>query len=190
MKKILMALCTVLACAVVFAQEAAPAPAPAAAQTPDTRRAPWPVWLAFNSTKNIDVIGLRLTLPYGECESVTGFDIGFYGRCRYFEGLQANILRNEALDIMAGIQVGIYNSAGRADLTGLQVGLWNEARSIRGVQVGIINVADTVQGVQFGLINRTESMYGFQIGGVNVIRESELAFFPILNVGFDTISLY
>jgi len=189
MKKTLMALCAVLACAVVFAQEAAPASAPAVAKTSDTR-APWPVWLAFNSIEDIDVIGLRLTLPYGECESVTGFDLGVYGRCRYFEGLQANILRNEALDVMAGIQVGIYNSAGRADLTGLQVGLWNEVRSMRGVQVGIINVADSVQGFQAGLINRAESMYGFQIGGVNVIRESEIAFFPIVNIGFDLFPQY
>ena len=150
MKKTLMALCAVLACAVVSAQEAAPAPAPVVAKAPDTK-APWPVWLAFNSIEDIDVIGLRLTLPYGECESVTGFDLGVYGRCRYFEGLQANILRNEALDIMAGIQAGVYNSAGRADLTGLQVGLWNEARSMRGLQLGIINVADTVQGFQIGL---------------------------------------
>ena len=189
MKKTLMALCAVLVCAVVFAQEAAPASAPVVANAPDTR-APWPVWLAFNSVEDIDVIGLRLTLPYGECESVTGFDLGVYGRCRYFEGLQLNILRNEALDVMAGVQVGIYNSAGRADLTGLQVGLWNEARSMRGVQVGIINVADSVQGFQVGLINRAESMYGFQVGGVNVIRESELAFFPIVNVGFDMFPRY
>ena len=189
MKKILMALCTVLACAVVFAQEAAPASAPTVLKVPE-KRAPWPVWLAFNSVEDIDVVGLRLTLPYGECESVTGFDLGVYGRCRYFEGLQANILRNEALDVMAGIQVGIYNSAGRADLTGLQVGLWNEVRSMRGVQVGIINVADSVQGFQVGLINRAESMYGFQIGGVNVIRESELAFFPIVNIGFDLFPQY
>ena len=189
MKKILMALCAVLASAVVFAQETAPASAQAAAQTPDTR-APWPVWLAFNSTKNIDVIGLRLTLPYGECEGVTGVDLGFYGRCRYFEGFQLNILRNEALDVMAGVQVGVYNSAGRADLTGLQVGLWNEARAMRGVQLGIINVADTVQGFQLGLINRAESAYGFQVGGVNVIRESELAFLPIVNIGFDVFPQY
>ena len=189
MKKILMALCAVLACAVVSAQEAAPAPAPVVAKAPDTK-APWPVWLAFNSIDDIDVVGLRLTLPYGECESVTGFDLGVYGRCRYFEGLQANILRNEALDVMAGIQAGVYNSAGRADLTGLQVGLWNEARAMRGVQVGIINVADTVQGFQVGLINRAESMYGFQIGGVNSIRESELAFFPIINIGFDLFPQY
>ena len=175
MKKTLMALCAVLACAAVFAQEAAPAPAPAAANASDTK-APWPVWLAFNSVEDIDVVGLRLTLPYGECESVTGFDLGVYGRCRYFEGLQANILRNEALDVMAGIQAGIYNTAGRADLTGLQVGLWNEVRSMRGVQVGIINVADSVQ--------------GFQVGGVNVIRESEIAFFPIVNIGFDLFPQY
>ena len=189
MKKTLMALCAVLACAVVSAQEAAPAPAPVVAKAPDTK-APWPVWLAFNSVDDIDVVGLRLTLPYGECESVTGFDLGVYGRCRYFEGLQANILRNEALDVMSGIQVGIYNSAGRADLTGLQVGLWNEARAMRGLQVGIINVADTVQGFQVGLINRAESAYGFQVGGVNVIRESEVVFFPIVNIGFDLFPNY
>ena len=189
MKKTLMALCAVLACAVVSAQEAAPAPSPVVAKAPDTK-APWPVWLAFNSIDDIDVVGLRLTLPYGECESVTGFDLGVYGRCRYFEGLQANILRNEALDIMAGIQVGVYNSAGRADLTGLQVGLWNEARSMRGLQLGIINVADTVQGFQVGLINCAESAYGFQVGGVNVIRESELVFFPIVNIGFDLFPQY
>ena len=189
MKKTLMALCAVLACAVVSAQEAAPAPAPVVAKAPDTK-APWPVWLAFNSIDDIDVVGLRLTLPYGECESVTGFDLGVYGRCRYFEGLQANILRNEALDVMAGIQAGVYNSAGRADLTVLQVGLWNEALAMRGVQVGIINVADTVQGFQVGLINRAESAYGFQVGGVNVIRESEVVFFPIVNIGFDLFPNY
>ena len=189
MKKTLMVLCATLACAVVFAQEAAPAPAPAVAPAPSTR-ASWPVWLAFNSTKNIDVVGLRLTLPYGECEGVTGFDLGFWGSSRYFEGFQLNILRNETVDIMAGVQVGVYNSAGRADLTGLQVGLFNEARSMRGMQVGIVNLADTMQGFQVGLINRAESAYGFQVGGVNSIRESELAFFPIVNIGFDLFPQY
>ena len=126
MKKVLMCLCVVLACAAVRAQQATPA---ASAPAPATKaEAPWPVWLAFNSTKNIDVAGVRFTLPYGECESVTGFDIGFYGRCRYFEGFQLNILRNEAEDVLSGFQAGCYNSSGRADLKGLQVGLFNEAR--------------------------------------------------------------
>ena len=188
MKKVLMGLCVVLACAAVNAQESAAKSAPPPKVV--TERVAWPVWLAFNSTKNIDVTGLRLTLPYGECESVTGFDIGFYGRCRYFEGFQLNLFRNEALDVMSGAQVGIYNSAGRADLKGFQIGLFNEARSMRGIQVGLINLADSICGFQVGLINRAETMYGFQVGGVNVIRESEMAFCPILNVGFDIFPNY
>lgn len=197
MKKIMMSLCVAVTCAAVSAQEAAtassPTPtAPAASTVVQSapEKASWPMWLAFNSADDIDIVGLRLTLPYGECESVTGFDLGIYGRCRYMEGIQLNILRNEALDVMAGAQGGVYNTAGRADLAGLQLGLWNEARSIRGAQAGIINVADSVDGIQIGLINRAETMYGFQVGIVNVIRESDLAFFPIVNVGFEVFPRY
>lgn len=191
MKKLLMGLCVVLACAAVTAQEAAPAPSaqPAAAKGPSTK-ASWPVWLAFNSVKDIDVVGVRFTLPYGQCESVTGFDLGIYGRCRYFEGVQINILRNEAEDVMAGIQLGVYNSAGRADLVGCQVGLLNEARTVSGFQVGLINMAEQVNGIQVGIINRAETAYGFQVGGVNVIRDSDLAFCPIVNIGFDVFPNY
>ena len=189
MKKILMAFCVALACSAALAQDAGTSTGNALAAKPSTTAA-WPVWLAFNSTKDIDVIGLRLTLPYGACESVTGLDLGIYGRCRYFEGLQANILRNEAEDVMSGIQVGIYNTAGRGDLTGFQVGLFNEACTLRGFQVGLINLAERVEGFQVGLINRADSAYGFQVGGVNIIRDSELAFCPIVNIGFDIFPHY
>ena len=190
MKKAIIGICMALSIMASFAQEQQ---APDGGTTtpppkPQAEKASWPVWLALNSQKDIDVIGLRLTIPYGSCESVTGFDIGFFGRCRYFEGFQLNILRNDVSDIMAGVQVGIYNSSGRADLMGVQVGLWNEAHSIRGVQFGLINVADSVTGIQFGLINRSEALYGFQGGIVNVIRESEMPFCPILNIGFDTFT--
>jgi len=190
MKKVVVGLCLIAAVVAVHAQDAAPAAADAPAAKTPTQKAPWPVWLTFNSTKNIDVAGLRLNLPYGDCESVTGFDLGFYGRCRYFEGFQLNILRNEAEDVMGGIQIGLYNSAGRADLKGFQIGLFNEARSMRGIQVGLVNLADSICGFQVGLINRAETMYGFQVGGVNVIRESELSFCPILNIGFDVFPNY
>ena len=190
MKKVLTALCLALACSSVMAQDTAPA---ASAPKSTATKASWPVWLAFNSVEDIDVIGLRMTLPYGKCEGVTGFDLGIYGSCRYFEGLQVNILRNEALDVMSGIQVGIYNSAGAAaswGSVGLQVGLFNEARSINGVQVGIVNIADRVYGLQVGLINRAESAYGFQVGGVNINRDSDLTFCPIVNIGFDLFPNY
>ena len=187
MKKVLMGLCVVMACAAANAQQTASTAPATAASTAKVQgdKAPWPVWLAFNSTKNIDVAGVRFTLPYGECESVTGFDIGFYGRCRYFEGFQLNILRNDAKDTLAGCQVGFYNSCGRADILGVQLGLWNEARAIKGCQIGLVNITDAGSGFQVGIVNRAESFYGFQGGLVNVIRENEFAFLPLVNVGFD-----
>ena len=33
-------------------------------------------------------------------------------------------------------------------------------------------------------MNRSETMYGFQLGLVNIIRDAEFQFMPILNVGF------
>lgn len=192
MKKVLFTISMAATCA--WAQETvkpeaetAPESQPAQQQAaPKAEKASWPVWIAFNSTKNIDVVGLRLTLPYGACEGLTGFDLGLFGRCRYMEGFQCNILRNEAEDVLAGFQCGIYNTAGRADVLGVQVGLWNEAQSIRGAQLGLINVANSVTGFQIGLINRSESLYGVQVGAVNVIREGECPFMPILNIGFES----
>ena len=192
MKKVLFTISMAATCA--WAQEAvkpeaetAPESQPAQQQAaPKAEKASWPVWIAFNSTKNIDVVGLRLTLPYGACEGLTGFDLGLFGRCRYMEGFQCNILRNEAEDVLAGFQCGIYNTAGRADVLGVQIGLWNEAQSIRGAQFGLINVANSVTGFQLGLINRSESLYGVQVGAVNVIREGECPFMPILNIGFES----
>jgi opacity protein-like surface antigen len=147
-------------------------------------RVKWPVWFAFNDVEDIDVIGLRLTMPAGYCEQVTGLDLGLIGRSQYFNGIQINLLRNDVKDALAGFQIGGYNSAGLGDMVGLQAGLWNEAKTMYGVQAGLINLADYADGFQIGLINRTEDMYGFQIGLVNVIRGSEVPFCPIVNIGF------
>ena len=185
MKKILVGFCAVLACAASVAQEAGAETGVASQPPAQVEQPAWPIWLAFNSTKDIDVIGMRITFPYGECEGVTGFDLGCFGRCRFFEGFQLNILRNDAKDTLAGFQVGFYNSCGRADILGVQLGLWNEARAIKGCQIGLINITDAGSGFQVGIVNRAESFYGFQGGLVNVIRENEFAFLPIVNVGFD-----
>ena len=40
------------------------------------------------------------------------------------------------------------------------------------------------QGFQVGVINRAEEMYGFQVGVINVIRDAELTFCPLVNIGF------
>jgi hypothetical protein len=144
----------------------------------------WPVWFAFNDSEDIDVIGLRLNLPSGQCEQVTGIDLGLIGRSQYFSGIQINLLRNDVKDVLQGWQIGGYNSAGLGDMLGLQTGLWNESKTMYGFQVGLVNLSDFVKGFQIGLINRSEGMYGYQLGLINIIRDSRVPFMPLLNVGW------
>lgn len=146
----------------------------------------WPAFFALAELPETpDLVGLRLTIPFStKQENVTGVDIGLWGRCRYFEGIQLNVLRNDVKDSFGGLQAGLYNSVGRGDLFGLQIGLWNEAASFRGVQLGLVNLSGDSQGFQIGLINRSESLYGFQFGLINVIRDAEVPVFPVFNIGF------
>ena len=144
----------------------------------------WPVWFAFNDVDDVDVVGLRLNLPSGQCEQVNGLDLGLIGHSRYFNGLQLNLLRNDVTDALAGWQVGFYNTAARADLCGVQIGLWNQTQTMLGCQIGLVNLSDYAEGCQVGLINRVEGMNGYQLGLVNIIRDSRVPFSPILNIGF------
>ncbi len=146
----------------------------------------WPAFFALSEfPANPDLVGLRLTIPFStQQENVTGLDLGFWGRSLYFQGLQINILRNDVKDDMAGFQVGLYNSVGGGQFIGLQVGLWNEANLMCGAQVGLVNVAGETEGFQIGLINRSETMHGYQVGLINVIRDNEVQFCPIVNIGW------
>ena len=146
----------------------------------------WPSFFAIcEFPASPDVIGLRLTIPFSTVqENITGIDLGLWGRALYFQGFQVNVLRNDVKDDMSGFQLGLYNSVGGGPLLGLQAGLFNEANSMRGVQAGLVNLGGEVQGFQIGLINRCETMVGYQVGLINVIRDNELQFCPILNIGW------
>ena len=146
----------------------------------------WPAFFAVcEFPASPDVIGLRLTIPFSTVqENITGIDLGLWGRALYFQGFQVNVLRNDVKDDMAGFQLGLYNSVGGGQLLGLQAGLYNEANSMRGVQAGLVNLGGEVQGFQIGLINRCETMVGYQVGLINVIRDNELQFCPIVNIGW------
>ena len=150
------------------------------------KEAIWPAFFGFCEwPATPDLVGLRLTIPFStRQECVTGIDLGLWGVCKDFEGIQLNLLRSKVRDTFGGIQFSLYNSVNRGDLFGIQVGLWNEAYSFRGVQAGLVNVTGDAQGFQVGLINRAESLYGFQIGLINVIRDAEIPVFPVLNIGF------
>jgi hypothetical protein len=130
----------------------------------------------------IDVAGLRVGIPYGSNDSVTGIDIGLWGKSTYMYGIQFNVLANLVTDRAGALQLSIYNDT--LSLVGMQVGLWNNVGGAVGVQVGLLNLADDLEGFQIGLINRAELMHGFQVGLINVIRSSPLPFCPLVNVGF------
>ena len=156
------------------------------AAEPVVENAIWPAFIGvWEFPDTPDLVGLRLTIPWStRQENVTGIDIGFWGRSQYFEGFQFNLLRNDVKDSCAGLQLGVYNSVTRGDLVGIQVGLWNEAVGLRGLQTGIVNVSGSTHGFQVGLINRSETMYGYQVGLVNIIRDAEIQFMPLVNIGF------
>ena len=153
---------------------------------PRKNTAMWPAFVGvWEFPETPDLVGVRFTIPWStKQENITGFDLGFWGRSEYFEGVQCNVLRNDVKDSCSGIQCGIYNSVARGDLLGIQVGIWNESLAHRGVQLGIVNVSGDTQGFQFGIINRSETMYGFQVGLINIIRDAEVQFCPVINVGF------
>lgn len=187
MKKLVMLTAAAALTASLFAQEAAKDKKPA--QQPEARPASNAVWPAFFAVSeypaNDDVVGLRLTIPFStRQEGVTGVDVGFWGRSTYFEGIQVNVLRNDVKDRCAGFQVGLYNSIGSGEMLGVQVGLWNEANALRGVQAGLVNVSGETEGFQVGVVNRAETLHGYQVGLINVIRDAELQFCPIVNIGF------
>ena len=146
----------------------------------------WPAFFAVcEFPANPDVIGLRLTIPFStKQENVSGIDFGLWGRSLYYQGIQLNLLRNDVKDDMSGFQVGLYNSIGGGQLLGVQLGLFNEANSMRGVQAGFVNFCGETEGLQIGLINRTETMHGYQVGLINIIRDAELEFCPVVNIGW------
>ena len=159
---------------------------PEAEKTTVEESAAWPVFFAFSEIPETpDLVGLRLTIPFAtKQDNVTGIDLGFWGSCHYFEGIQLNLIRNKVIDSMGGIQIGLYNSVDRGNLMGFQIGLWNEANSFRGFQVGLINLTGQGEGFQVGLINRAEDLRGYQVGLINVIRAADLQVLPIINIGF------
>jgi hypothetical protein len=151
---------------------------------------------------DIDVLGLRLDLVYGENRDLYGLDLGLVNSLtRDMMGGQAglfNVCRGE----MIGAQIGLDNivgnivvfgsgqppsSQGNASAHGLQLGACNlvyPKGMMTGAQVGLINVADKIQGLQIGIINCANDMTGIQIGLVNYNDSAEFYLTPIINACF------
>jgi len=86
------------------------------------------------------------------------------------------------------IQTGLIGGNRAQQVTGVQIALaisQNRASDMTGVQLApLFNKADHMKGLQIGLVNIAGKMSGVQIGLANIIKESPVAFFPIVNAHF------
>jgi len=176
----------------------------------------YPLQISFTQSAQIassekSVCGLRLNLPIGSNNNVTGIDIGLIGAAVKSRGIQLNIINvsdeNTGLQIaglfnltetVRGIQVaplanynlGIHTSP---DMVGLQLAMFlnNHDGDITGAQIGLFNWATNLHGVQAGLINNVEySVTGFQVGLVNVAHELKGVQIGLLNIAHNGIQPY
>jgi hypothetical protein len=131
----------------------------------------------------IDVAGLKINLPYGGNNAITGIDLGIASSSDRCSALQLNVI-NIVREEFTGLQLGVANLDGSA--SGVKVGLLmnNIDAMSKGIDLGFVNTALECHGLQFGLINYCEFMVGVQIGLVNIIRESNVPFFPFINFCF------
>lgn len=134
--------------------------------------------------QSINVSGLKLNLPFGGNENITGLDVGLASTSSCTSALQVNLFVNRAHEDFSGLQLSLINQAGNAN--GVMLGLLMNVTDdkARGIDIGLINSSLEMHGIQIGLINYTGVMTGIQIGLVNIITESILPFFPIINFCF------
>lgn len=115
-----------------------------------------------------EITGLRLNLPYGESDNMTGLDIGFVGGGGSISGIRLNAVNLSDIR-SSGVEFGLVNIA-RGEMVGWQCGIFNQAGSMHGFQLG--------------LINRCGDLYGIQIGLVNMIESGKVAMLPIISWAF------
>ncbi len=159
--------------------------------------------------EDFTIVGLRLSMLYGQHQEVYGLDVGLLGNVttQSFVGLAVaggfNATKNTARVLgvqlagganvnrgkltVIGLQAALANiNSGEASIVGVQFGAVNLSghTKVYGLQAGVYNVAQEVYGFQIGLINQTESLHGLQIGLLNFYHKGTVGVSPILNMGF------
>ncbi len=113
-----------------------------------------------------DINGVRLSLIYGDCQNLNGFDFGFAGRIRErMNGAQIALGFNIVDSDFNGYELSWVNYVS-GDFNGLQRGFYNYVNALTGVQEGVINIAARIQGYQGGCLafNWADEFEGSQEG--------------------------
>lgn len=152
-------------------------------------------------SRETNVSGFRMNLPYGNNATFRGIDLGMVGYTEDAKGAQINFFYNEATKF-SGLQLAGMPGNRCEDLEGVQAGainttegrvrgwqfsfFFNEASSLIGGQIsGIFNRSRKVDGLQIAsLVNEADDLRGIQIGALNFNRNGILPFFPVINIGF------
>ena len=128
-----------------------------------------------------DVAGLRLSILYGNCNTLKGIDIGLVNESNHMEGIQVGLI-NVGGDAV-GLRVnGLYGDANL--MKGLEIGIINSCNTLQGWQIGVINSTKMMKGLQLGVVNHTVQAIGVQIGLINIIEDKDFPFMPIFNMSF------
>jgi hypothetical protein len=133
--------------------------------------------------KEDNVYGLRLTLPYGENDTLVGFDLGICNQLNNLYGISFAALLAQRTENMYGISLsGIFNISEGDDIGLSMAGFYNEVHTIKGVQSAFLyNQAKVVKGVQFGLVNYCHDMRGAQVGIINFCETQPFPFTLLFN---------
>jgi len=98
-------------------------------------------------------------------------------------GVKAGLPCSGGVKPVYGVE-GSVVYAGTENVTGLQCSLITaKAVKVSGLQLSLLNFSVKVAGVQLGIVNIADDS-AFQIGIVNIIKNSPLTFFPVINFRF------
>ena len=158
-----------------------------------------PMQISFPNGRGPDdphVNGVRISLFYGENESMRGFDLGLLSlsQTRKMNGFALTAGVNRVSGDMSGAAISLVNIHDGRD-KGLNAAFINQLGDPDGaVNIGFVQIADgetmlDIGGinvsdrslVQLGFVNITKRITGFQFGFLNVAENGFLPVFPIFN---------
>lgn len=115
----------------------------------------------------------------------SGFlQLGVQNHVSRFKGAFQFGILNSADIFFGAIQLGILMNETSVFKGIAQVGIYNYSKVGKSVQLGIINISKKVVGMQIGVYNQTDTLTGIQIGLLNFVKNGQLPFFPIINIGW------
>lgn len=159
----------------------------------------WEAGILWNDSNIVG--GLQTSIFYNKANELYGIQTalvnnsdeggflqaGIVNVSKKFFGFQIGCIANNAEDDTSGIRVGLFNIADRGSAVhGIDIGYYcGGDGDMSGIQIGVVNIQNgNMHGIQIGYINFAKRMTGLQLGVLNMIGNSSVPFFPVINAHF------